>query len=483
MCCPARRIATGDAGAFPPAHSHALSNHTLGSPFKKRMRTFAAVTLFAGAALAAVLLHTTAGSVVAHVRSTPERSRAGREHSRTAQGYSWEVRETLPASADTDAASDEPDSEMWQVELVDAHGTPVWNERICVRLDGDVRRTEHDVVRTDRRGRAKFPRPKRGALTLCVAGHLLVELTESSRRVTAPELVPVEVVVLDGATGRPLQTAVEGIGSHVRRGSTNPFRDLLVKSPTGFAVWNGLRTKISRYVDRVRVVLVARPVAPDRAREDHAFESAAFIGPPDNEAIGFCGCGCWSAGIAWRDREEERDLKHERDAGGVDVRVQLRHRDGSPVPSLYVCVDGPIRVWRRSRPDGTLLLPSMPRGEYRATASAPGFVRIDQLFVVRGHGGSDLVLEEPEGWTASVLVVDGAGRPVPFACVSVCDERDYEHVQFGVQTVGLYTDVHGRARFPRLDMDVATIAASRPESEDSHVKLTRHARSGTIVLE
>ena len=220
------------------------------------MRAFAAVTLFAGAALAAVLLHTTADSIVARVRSTPERSRAGREHSPTPQGFSWEVRDPTPASADTDAAFDEPDAKMWQVELVDAHGTPVWNARICVRPDGDVRRTEHDVVRTDRRGRASFPRPKRGALTLCIAGPLLVELTEPFRRVTAPGLVPVEVVVLDGATGRRLQTAVEGIGSHVRLGSSRAITDLAVKLPQGFAVSSYPSATISRYVQRVQVVVV-----------------------------------------------------------------------------------------------------------------------------------------------------------------------------------------------------------------------------------
>jgi len=91
-------------------------------------------------------------------------------------------------------------------------------------------------------------------------------------------------------------------------------------------------------------------------------------------------------------------------------------------------------------------------GRYTVSVRDPDFVYTQSTLHLQAGESRRLTINEPEGWTGRIRVLDASGTPVPFAAVAVDTDApvDFIRVRNGVQDLALYTDVHGELELPRL---------------------------------
>lgn len=415
-------------------------------------------------------------------------ARQGPESREAAPGSEAAGKPSRPTSA---AESDQPQD--WEVFVVGADGKPASNQNICARLSGDSERIHHNVAQTDGDGRAVVRRPPAGeSWTVCIGGRLQVDLTQPHTRVAARNLVPFQFIMLDGVTGRPLAARVTRLVSHVWRGGGGGrcLREVVVDPPEGYYVPNGPEPSISWFAERVRAVVIGRPEKPAENPEEPDFlvnwVNRPFSNPQSKAALGL-GHTCMSGRSRTRLRQErERKLRSARAEGrgtvGASVAVTVTRRNGRPAGKAAVRLDGPVLRWAWTGSDGHTELAGVPAGEYQVSVHALGFAYVQRKIVVGGDGHVRIDLEEPAGWTASVTVVDGSGRPVPMAGVQFGSTQSYVHLVHGTQTVGLCTDASGGAVLPGIDYDSVKVSAGHWRGGYGSVELSRRSPNGEIQL-
>jgi len=115
-------------------------------------------------------------------------------------------------------------------------------------------------------------------------------------------------------------------------------------------------------------------------------------------------------------------------------------------------LSGPETKTARTDASGAVSFQVRHPGLYTVSVRDPDFVYTKSTIYLRAGESRRLTIDEPEGWTGRILVLDASGTPVPFAAVEVDTSApvDYIRVRNGIQDLALYTDLHGELELPRL---------------------------------
>lgn len=165
--------------------------------------------------------------------------------------------------------------------------------------------------------------------------------------------------------------------------------------------------------------------------------------------------------------------------GGAILRVQALRTDGTPARGRTIRIrsdatvseplhpdlpptDRPVNDFvSRTNEDGQLGIRDLPLGGYTVTAEDDRYIAVTQRVTLSGKGTPTRVeLREPKGATVDVAVVDGSGKPLPFAKVYVTGPAGVPG-DAGVEPRRMdpYTDAVGRRTFTRVDPGVIRVRA------------------------
>jgi len=359
------------------------------------------------------------------------------------------------------------------------------------------------------------------------------------------DLVPVDVVVVDGENGAPLGH-VAAFVPRAPRGEVTIFglacRGYVADSPAERVVEGAL----SRRADRVRVVVPlrrearirvrvvegdGRPVRGARVTGAYLGGSTATGAPVPTAGSGPSGADGWlrvkgvphlldeRAWIAVGNADEEAIVDVRLGDFGEEYAVEARlsarppwldislgggagsglrgrgdRRSTEPMARLEVLVraaDGRmaagVEVWVggfKSTTDASGRASfEMPPGSYFVDVRDPDFVWSSCDVTVRAGEGRTIVLSESSGWTARAVLCDSVGRPVPFAPVTVRSGApvDYVRVESRIQDWAFHTDATGAIEFPALHHAPVLLTFSYG-SRSAVVTLPENEPSATVRL-
>ena len=132
------------------------------------------------------------------------------------------------------------------------------------------------------------------------------------------------------------------------------------------------------------------------------------------------------------------------------VRVHVLDRKGQPLAGVTVRAP---HCRKTTGDDGWAILDTVRAGPSEVTVLDPGYGIAPRSFVMKAAADNEVVLREAAGVTLDVVVVDGAGKPLPFAEVVGGPSPGATLFDFddkGVQRLDPFTDVHGRRTFHRV---------------------------------
>jgi hypothetical protein len=157
-----------------------------------------------------------------------------------------------------------------------------------------------------------------------------------------------------------------------------------------------------------------------------------------NSAIGLCG-GC---GGGSRGRGARRSIP-----AALDVVVQ--RRDGRMGVGLEVWA-GTAKGTTDAA--GHVAFERLQQGTCTVEVRDPDFTWSKEQVELRAGERRTFAFHEQPGWTARAVLLDSAGRPVPFARVHVSSDAPvaYVRVEGGVQDLALWTDALGEIRLPEM---------------------------------
>ncbi len=141
------------------------------------------------------------------------------------------------------------------------------------------------------------------------------------------------------------------------------------------------------------------------------------------------------------------------------LRVRVRGADGRLVERANVTCDALHIV---TDADGAAELSNVAAGNREVWASVPGGFRWSTWVQIDAGARVDVELREPAAGRLDIEVVDGEGRPCPFATIQVFGaggSTAYE-VEDDVQRLDSLTDTAGRRSFRRTAPGAATVFAS-----------------------
>ncbi len=159
-------------------------------------------------------------------------------------------------------------------------------------------------------------------------------------------------------------------------------------------------------------------------------------------------------------------------ADGGSIAVTMRARDGSPLGGTVVYVRdlGYARGVEGTSADvylderGRAELRSLRAGEYSVESRHGGVLPLRGTVTVRAGEAATVDLQESPGGTLVVRAVDAAGKPLPYAALSLVTASDRDAVFFderdGVQRLDSYTDLDGRRRLERVEAGRITVSAT-----------------------
>jgi hypothetical protein len=167
----------------------------------------------------------------------------------------------------------------------------------------------------------------------------------------------------------------------------------------------------------------------------------AFGGPSSGSLFGVGG----GASGEFRGRARRRTP----DASGR-LEVAVVGRDGSAVAHARVRVR-PSGATARADARGHAVFPALEAAAYEVETWELGVVTARGSVTVDADRTSRVTLQEPEGGTLDVEVVDEAGVPLPFATLALLGDRDWCDLESdGTQRTDPHTDHLGRRTLTRV---------------------------------
>ncbi len=138
------------------------------------------------------------------------------------------------------------------------------------------------------------------------------------------------------------------------------------------------------------------------------------------------------------------------------LEVLVRRLDGRMAAGVVVWVGGLMGTTDGA---GRAVFDGLPPRGHGVEVRDPDFVWSSTEVVLQPGERRTLVLSEPLGWTARVILFDSAGRPVPFARVDVASGApvEYVRVEAGIQDWVFYTDARGAIELPDTHHAPATL--------------------------
>lgn len=192
--------------------------------------------------------------------------------------------------------------------------------------------------------------------------------------------------------------------------------------------------------------------------------------PPDVELMKEFGPG-WSGGIG-RGSQHARSPLHPRppldpvkgaDAASVEVLVQTAA--GKPARNVAVrdLTSGAVA---RTDGAGKIVFEGLASGDHDIDVAEPGFVYAFATVSLQAGKRASITLDEPTGRAAKIIVVDPAGKPVPFASVRVGYANGFAFAvrSGGEQPLTLYTNRRGwlvLGGLPPFDLEAIAALGTR----------------------
>jgi hypothetical protein len=141
------------------------------------------------------------------------------------------------------------------------------------------------------------------------------------------------------------------------------------------------------------------------------------------------------------------------------LRVTALRRDGTPAAAARLFL--PASAEQRADADGRLEFAGIPSREHRVLLAEPGLVPTSSDAFVPAGGTVEIVLQEQDGGTVFVRVVDGRGRPLPFARLSLRTPSGIPWVDLrdGEQRLDLHTDQRGERTLEHVEPGTLALGA------------------------
>ena len=179
--------------------------------------------------------------------------------------------------------------------------------------------------------------------------------------------------------------------------------------------------------------------------------------------------------VSDNDLPTEDSLAGGPDLGVGSVRVEARGRDGKPIESVAVSIERRIRT---TKEDGVAIFDSVAAGHRRVTVRELGRLFEGVTIFVTANAETRVTMNEIEGGTIQLEVVDADGKPSPFARIGLRLAEWPPWIDIddaGEQRLDPFTDVRGRRTCARIAPGMVTVTARHG---DGHAKAEVELHNG-----